>query len=134
MVPWRATDDGFVTPDVIDWYGRFADGQPGRARRRGDRHPRRAVGAAAAHRPRSLRPGPARLVDAVREASGGETRLFIQLIDFLAIRRRPPRDKFFARFLDVTGRHREALARLDGDPARLAAPTSDVRARWRSPR
>ena len=42
MVPWRATDDGFVTPDVLDWYGRFADGRPGVHRRRGDRHPRRA--------------------------------------------------------------------------------------------
>ena len=29
MVPWRATEDGFVTPNVLDWYGRFADGQPG---------------------------------------------------------------------------------------------------------
>ena len=24
MVPWRATEDGFVTDDVLDWYGRFA--------------------------------------------------------------------------------------------------------------
>jgi 2,4-dienoyl-CoA reductase-like NADH-dependent reductase (Old Yellow Enzyme family) len=29
MVPWRATEDGFVTPDVIDWYRRFAEGRPG---------------------------------------------------------------------------------------------------------
>src|SRR5438874_371054 len=29
MVPWRATDEGFVTPDVLEWYGRFADGEPG---------------------------------------------------------------------------------------------------------
>ena len=29
MVPWRASDDGFVTPDVIDWYRRFAEGRPG---------------------------------------------------------------------------------------------------------
>ena len=29
MVPWRATDDGFVTPEVLEWYARFADGQPG---------------------------------------------------------------------------------------------------------
>src|ERR1044071_9642328 len=29
MVPWRATDDGFVTPAVLDWYGRFAEGEPG---------------------------------------------------------------------------------------------------------
>src|SRR5688572_12621777 len=29
MVPWRATDDGFVTDEVIGWYERFARGQPG---------------------------------------------------------------------------------------------------------
>jgi len=29
MVPWRASDDGFVTPDVLDWYSRFARGRPG---------------------------------------------------------------------------------------------------------
>ena len=29
MVPWRATDDGLVTPEVLDWYARFAQGQPG---------------------------------------------------------------------------------------------------------
>ena len=29
MVPWRATEDGFVTPDVIAWYRRFAEGRPG---------------------------------------------------------------------------------------------------------
>src|SRR5262249_59155213 len=29
MVPWRATEGGFVTPEVLDWYERFARGQPG---------------------------------------------------------------------------------------------------------
>ena len=29
MVPWRATDDGFVTEDVIGWYRRFAESAPG---------------------------------------------------------------------------------------------------------
>ena len=29
MVPWRATEAGFVTPEVLDWYGRFARGKPG---------------------------------------------------------------------------------------------------------
>ena len=29
MVPWRATDDGFVTGEVLAWYERFAEGQPG---------------------------------------------------------------------------------------------------------
>jgi 2,4-dienoyl-CoA reductase-like NADH-dependent reductase (Old Yellow Enzyme family) len=26
MVPWRATDEGFVTSDVLDWYRCFARG------------------------------------------------------------------------------------------------------------
>ena len=29
MVPWRATEDGYVTEDVIGWYERFAQGMPG---------------------------------------------------------------------------------------------------------
>src|SRR2546426_1179478 len=29
MVPWRATEDGFVTPEVLEGYARFAEGQPG---------------------------------------------------------------------------------------------------------
>src|SRR5690606_41198874 len=29
MVPWRATPDGFVTDDNVDWYERFARGRPG---------------------------------------------------------------------------------------------------------
>jgi 2,4-dienoyl-CoA reductase-like NADH-dependent reductase (Old Yellow Enzyme family) len=115
MVPWRATEDGFVTPDVIDWYRRFAEGRPG-------------VLVVEATGIRDIPSGPllrighdrfcdglARLVDAVHEASSGETLCLIQLIDFLAIRRRPPRDKYFARFLAVTQRHREALALLTGD-------------------
>ncbi|MGI9373498.1 MAG: hypothetical protein ACR2OJ_13465, partial [Hyphomicrobiales bacterium] len=28
MVPWRASEDGFVTDDVINWYRRFAEGRP----------------------------------------------------------------------------------------------------------
>ena len=29
MVPWRATEDGHVTPEVLAWYERFARGRPG---------------------------------------------------------------------------------------------------------
>jgi len=29
MVPWRATEDGFVTEQNLDWYRRFAEGCPG---------------------------------------------------------------------------------------------------------
>ena len=28
MVPWRATENGFVTDDVLAWYRRFAEGEP----------------------------------------------------------------------------------------------------------
>ncbi|MBA3459491.1 MAG: NADH:flavin oxidoreductase [Deltaproteobacteria bacterium] len=115
MVPWRASEDGFVTPDVIDWYRRFAEGKPG-------------VLVVEATGIRDVPSGPLlrighdrfleglkQLTAAVREASGGETLLFIQLIDFLQIRRRPPRDKFFGRFLAITERHREALRALGGN-------------------
>ncbi|MEE8495416.1 MAG: hypothetical protein V3S21_02975, partial [Xanthomonadales bacterium] len=29
MVPWRASEDGFVTDDILDWYERLAYGRPG---------------------------------------------------------------------------------------------------------
>jgi len=54
-------------------------------------------------------PGLCRLVETVRRASGGRTRLLVQLIDFLAVRRRPEPQKFFERFLAITDRHRAAL-------------------------
>ncbi|HEU4726344.1 MAG TPA: NADH:flavin oxidoreductase [Kofleriaceae bacterium] len=129
MVPWRATDDGFVSPDVIDWYRRFAEGRPG-------------VLVVEATGIRDIPSGPllrighdrfcdglARLVDAVREASGGETLFLIQLIDFLSIRRRPPRDKYFSRFLTITDRHREALQILTGDAGVAQASEEELRVR-----
>lgn len=128
MVPWRATEDGEVTDDVIDWYRRFAVGRPG-------------VLVVEATGIRDVPSGPllrighdrfvdglSRLVGAVREASGGETLVFIQLIDFLAIRRRPERGKYFARFLAVTGEHRAALERRTGERAWRDADDAAVRA------
>jgi 2,4-dienoyl-CoA reductase-like NADH-dependent reductase (Old Yellow Enzyme family) len=109
MVPWRATDDGFVTDDVIAWYARFARGRPGAivVEATGIRDipsgPLLRIG-----HERYI-PGLRKLVEAVREASAGETRLFIQIIDFLAIRRRPDPQKFLQRFLSVTDAHRRAL-------------------------
>src|ERR1700690_2857147 len=109
MVPWRATEDGFVSDDVLSWYERFARGRPGAivVEATGIRDvpsgPLLRIG-----HDRFL-PGLDRLVAAVREASEGHTRLFIQLIDFLAIRRRPDPKKFFERFLAITDRHRAAL-------------------------
>src|SRR5690606_27022273 len=61
-----------------------------------------------------------RLVETVRRASGGQTRLFIQLIDFLAIRRRPSPDKYFTKYLTITDRHRDLLGLG-------AAPEAEVR-------
>src|SRR5271155_4378784 len=113
MVPWRATDDGFVTDDVIDWYARFAAGRPGAI-------VVEATGIREVPSGPLLRighdrfvPGLRRLTAAVHEASGGRTKLFIQLIDFLAIRRRPERTKFLQQYLRITDAHRRALANRD---------------------
>lgn len=122
MVPWRASDDGFVTGAVVDWYARFARGRPGVlvVEATGIRDipsgPLLRIG------DDRFVPGLQRLVAAVREASGGETRLFLQVIDFLAIKRRPAKETFFARFLLPTGRHRERLG-----PAFAAATDDEVR-------
>ncbi len=109
MVPWRATAEGFVTPEVLDWYGRFADGRPGAI-------VVEATGVRDIPSGPLLRigddrfiPGLEELAGTVRERSGGHTRVLIQLIDFLAIRRRPDPEKYFARFLEITGEHREKL-------------------------
>jgi dimethylglycine catabolism A len=113
MVPWRATNEGFVTDDVVAWYERFARGRPGAivVEATGIRDipsgPLLRIG-----HDRFL-PGLRRLADAVRLAGDGQTRLLIQLIDFLAIRRRPEPKTYFERFLRVTERHRQALGAAD---------------------
>ncbi|MEZ5498669.1 MAG: hypothetical protein R3E77_04465 [Steroidobacteraceae bacterium] len=109
MVPWRASEDGDVTPNVIEWYRRFAQGEPG-------------VIVVEATGIRDIPSGPLlrigadryidglrRLTEVVRDASGGRTRLLIQLIDFLTIRRRPDPQKFLRQYLRVTSRHAAAL-------------------------
>lgn len=109
MVPWRASATGEVTPEVLDWYARFARGRP-------------AALVVEATGVRDVPSGPLlrihddryiaglrRLVDTVREASHGETALFIQLIDFLPIRRRPDPGRYLAEFLRITARHRAEL-------------------------
>src|SRR6476469_2775813 len=113
MVPWRATDDGAVTPEVLDWYGRFADGRPGvivveaTGIRDVPSGPLLRIG-----HDRFL-PGLSELVRTVRRASGGRTRLFIQIIDFLRIRRRPEPERYFREFLALTDRHRALLPGSD---------------------
>ena len=129
MVPWRATEDGFVTPDVLDWYARFARGRPG-------------VIVVEATGIRDVPSGPllrvghdrfieglSRLVEVVKQASGGETRLFLQVIDFLSIRRRPPPETFFGRYLVVTDAMRGRMSRALSEPKWTAAPESELRAR-----
>jgi dimethylglycine catabolism A len=116
MVPWRATEDGFVTRDVIDWYRRFAEGQPGAivVEATGIRDvpsgPLLRIG-----HDRFL-PGLRDLVSAVREASAGRTKLFIQIIDFLAIKRRVDAERFVRRFLSIDA----------GVRARLGGPWLDA--------
>ncbi|PLW82383.1 NADH oxidase [Kineobactrum sediminis] len=129
MVPWRSNEAGEVTEDVLQWYRRFALGKPG-------------VIVVEATGIRDIPSGPLlrisddryiaglkKLVDTVREASEGQTRLLIQVIDFLSIRRRPDPDKYLQRFLSISTHHRsvlgmedapeeavrEQLARLPGD-------------------
>src|SRR5215510_151426 len=101
MVPWRATEDGVVTPEVLDWYARFAEGQPGVLVVEATGIRDVASGPLLRIGDDRFLPGLRRLVQTVRERSGGRTRLFIQAIDFLAVRRRPEPAKYFARFLQV---------------------------------
>ncbi|MEM1103142.1 MAG: NADH:flavin oxidoreductase [Pseudomonadota bacterium] len=121
MVPWRANEDGAVNEDVIAWYARFAQGRPAAivAEATGIRDVPSGPLLRIGHE--RFIPGLKRLTEAVRRAAEGETRFFIQLIDFLAIRRRPKPETFFERYLQMTPRHRDAL----GLPE---APEADVRA------
>ncbi|HEX8128381.1 MAG TPA: hypothetical protein VF527_04710 [Pyrinomonadaceae bacterium] len=128
MVPWRATADGFVTRENLEWYGRFAAGRPGAivVEATGVRDvpsgPLLRIG-----HDRFL-PGLCELVETVRRESSGHTRLFIQIIDFLSVKRRPEPSKYFARFLHLNERHRRALARATGDDAWLMRDELAVRA------
>lgn len=109
MVPWRANEEGFVTPEVLEWYECFARGRPGAivVEATGIRDVPSGPLLRAGH-DRFL-PGLKDLVKVVREASGGETRLFIQLIDFLAIRRRPVPSRYLGQFLAITPQHRASF-------------------------
>jgi dimethylglycine catabolism A len=119
MVPWRATGDGLVTPEVLDWYGRFARGRPGAivVEATGIRDipsgPLLRIGND------SFIDGLKDVVETVRRESGGHTRLFIQCIDFLAIRRRPDRGRYLKEFLGITDRHRDVLGAADWDEGKI---------------
>jgi 2,4-dienoyl-CoA reductase-like NADH-dependent reductase (Old Yellow Enzyme family) len=127
MVPWRATEDGFVTEANLDWYRRFAQGKPAAlvVEATGVRDipsgPLLRIG-----HDRFL-PGLRKLVEVVHEASQGETKLLIQIIDFLAVRRRPEPQKFFERFLKITDEHRERIRKLTRQEHWTSAPESELR-------
>lgn len=128
MVPWRATEDGFVTPNIIEWYGRFAAGKPGAIVVEATGVRDIASGPLLRIGHDRFIPGLRELVETVKRESEGHTRLFIQIIDFLAVKRRPQKDKFFARFFKVNDEHRERLAEATGDSRWLSASESDLRA------
>ncbi len=127
MVPWRATDDGFVTQENLDWYWRFAEGRPGVivVEATGVRDipsgPLLRIG-----HDRFI-PGLKKLVETVREASEGHTKLFIQIIDFLSVKRRPEPNKYFERFLQITDRHRSALVDVTSNSGWLNATETELR-------
>ena len=127
MVPWRATLKGEVNAAVLDWYGRFAQGQPGAI-------VVEATGVRDVPSGPLLRIGHDRylkglrsLTERVKEASGGHTKLFIQLIDFLSIRRRPPKEKYFLRFLGLAESHRHRLHEYTEDEYWLHATEESIR-------
>jgi 2,4-dienoyl-CoA reductase-like NADH-dependent reductase (Old Yellow Enzyme family) len=126
MVPWRATDDGYVTPEILGWYRRFAEGRPGAL-------VVEATGVRDIPSGPLMRIGDDRfisglrnLVETVRAASGGHTRLFIQLIDFLRIRRRPEPERYFGEFLRITERHRALVGGTDAEIRTSLARMSDA--------
>src|SRR5690349_1382475 len=127
MVPWRATEDGFVTQDNLDWYRRFAEGRSAAlvVEATGVRDipsgPLLRIG-----HDRFL-PGLKRLVETVRAASDGQTKLFIQIIDFLTVKRRPDPQKYFQHFLKITDCHRQAIAELTEDSSWIAEDEARIR-------
>jgi 2,4-dienoyl-CoA reductase-like NADH-dependent reductase (Old Yellow Enzyme family) len=117
MVPWRATEDGHVTRDVLDWYARFAAGRPGAI-------VVEATGIRDVPSGPLLRighdrfvPGLRELCRVVREHSDGHTKLLVQIIDFLRIRRRPAPERFFRQFLVLRDEHRAAVPDARDDAA-----------------
>jgi 2,4-dienoyl-CoA reductase-like NADH-dependent reductase (Old Yellow Enzyme family) len=127
MVPWRAQEDGTVTAENLDWYGRFAAGRPGVlvAEATGIRDipsgPLLRIG-----HDRFV-PGLRALTERVRTESAGRTRFLIQIIDFLSVRRRPEPARFFGRYWTPTEAHRARLAAALDTDRWLTAPEADVR-------
>ena len=121
MVPWRATEDGVATDEVVEWYERFAQGEPGAlvVEATGVRDVPSGPLLRAGH-DRFVQ-GLARIAERVKATSKGHTRLFLQLIDFLPIKRRPPRDMYLKRYLTITERHRQWTALRGATEAQVRA-------------
>jgi 2,4-dienoyl-CoA reductase-like NADH-dependent reductase (Old Yellow Enzyme family) len=126
MVPWRATEEGDVTPEVLAWYDRFARGRPGAivVEATGVRDIRSGPLLRIGHD--RFIPGLTKLVETVRQASGGQTRLFIQIIDFLKIRRRPEPERYLGEFLAITDRHRALVPGTDREIRSALIAMSEV--------
>ena len=82
MVTWRAGPQGQVTDDLVAWYAALAQGRPGAL-------VVEAAGVGDVPSGPLLRihedgciPGLRRVTEAVKRASEGQTRVFVQLIDF----------------------------------------------------
>src|SRR5215203_5541488 len=79
MVPWRATEEGFVTQENLDWYRRFAEGRPAAIVVEATGVRDIASGPLLRIGDDRFVPGLKKLVETVREGSRGHTKLFIQI-------------------------------------------------------
>jgi 2,4-dienoyl-CoA reductase-like NADH-dependent reductase (Old Yellow Enzyme family) len=109
MVPWRAALDGSVTPENINWYRRFAQGAPGVIVVEATGIRDVPSGALLRISDDKFVKGLSEIARVIGEASGGRTRSIIQLVDFLAMKRRPDPTDYFFRYLTITEQHRKKL-------------------------
>jgi dimethylglycine catabolism A len=112
---------------VLAWYARFAEGRPGVLVVEATGIRDIASGPLLRIGDDRFVPGLHRLVKTVRDRSAGHTRLFIQAIDFVAVRRRPDPAKFLHRFLTIDAELRRRLSGATGDTAWTDAPEAAVR-------
>jgi 2,4-dienoyl-CoA reductase-like NADH-dependent reductase (Old Yellow Enzyme family) len=115
MVPWRSNLKGEVTKEVIAWYRRFAKGKPGAIVIEATGIREIESGPLLRISNDSYLDGLSRLVEAVKESSEGETQIFIQLIDFLQIKRRIEASQFLERFLVLDPLSVQRLAQVTED-------------------
>lgn len=127
MVPWRATEQGEVTESLLSWYGRFAQGQPGGivVEATGIRDVPSGPLLRIGHN--RYVPGLTSLTQRVAKESGSQTKLFVQLIDFLSVRRRPEPSKYFTKYLSITRSLRERLVNWTADAGWEQCSENEVR-------